>query len=466
MLTRINIHIIRWLTCAAAGVAVLSAAANVRGQATTVQLPTFGISIDAEGVLRLKSARDAGGQLRRLRQQALAAAPPGMQGRSALRMVSLRRLETALQAQLDAGNPPTPAMLHLAGLQRLQFVFLYPEENDIIIAGPAEPWMHDLAGRVVGVETGRPMLELDHLVTALRAFPPQGRPPVMVGCTIDPTQEGLARLQAFQKRVPRSVRQNQRKQVAAFVERGVRESLGMARIRVFGVPADTHFAHVLIEADYRMKLIGIGLEPAPIKLASYIQLLRPTAASNSTLQRWWFTPNYQCVRLTDDRLGMELVGQGVQLMSEAKRIAASGQLTASPGTNRASELFTLGFTRKYPELAAKSPVFAQLRNLVDMAVVAAFLQKENAYARVGWRLSALAREDAYPVRGKPTPKSVAAAANSIWKGNRLLTPAGGGVEITAQKALAPKNLLPDETAALKNHRAKVGRKKPTTWWWD
>ena len=42
-------------------------------------------------------------------------------------------------------------------------------------------------------------------------------------------------------------------------------------------------------------------------------------------------------------------------------------------------MFTDAFTKKYPEIAARSPVYAQLRNLVDMAVAAAYLQEHDAY---------------------------------------------------------------------------------------
>ena len=39
---------------------------------------------------------------------------------------------------------------------------------------------------------------------------------------------------------------------------GLRTSLGMQNIRIGGVRPNTHFAQVLLECDYRMKLIGIG----------------------------------------------------------------------------------------------------------------------------------------------------------------------------------------------------------------
>ena len=217
---------------------------------------------------------------------------------------------------------------------------------------------------MVGLTTGRPVLELADLLVALRAYPPGEPRGMFIGCTIDPTAEGLSRLQQFQRQIPREIPEDQRGVVAEQVAQGVRESLGMAKIRVFGVPAETHFAAVLIEADYRMKLIGLGLERPPVKIASMLEL--SGSASMGTLQRWWFTPNYSCVKTTDDRLSLELVGQGVQLLSESKLVGPDGQLAAAAAPNKASEAFAAGFTRQYPALSVVSPVYAQMRNLIDM----------------------------------------------------------------------------------------------------
>ena len=43
---------------------------------------------------------------------------------------------------------PLGALGSLAGLQRLQYVFFYPQQNDIVIAGPAEGWLEDAAGHL------------------------------------------------------------------------------------------------------------------------------------------------------------------------------------------------------------------------------------------------------------------------------------------------------------------------------
>jgi hypothetical protein len=97
---------------------------------------------------------------------------------------------------------------------------------------------------------------------------------------------------------------------------GLKESLGPQTISIRGIPATTHFAQVLVDADYRMKLIGIGLERPPVRgFQSWIDRVNPAAVSRNALQRWFFVPNYECVRVTDDEMGMELVGEGVKLVS-------------------------------------------------------------------------------------------------------------------------------------------------------
>ena len=110
--------------------------------ATVVQLPTFGVAVDADGVLTVKEVRDPGGRLLAAR---IAAArgklPADVAAPSKLRFVSLNRLEAATEKRIDAGKPVDDVMQNLAGLQRVQFVMCLPDRRDVILAGPAEGWV-------------------------------------------------------------------------------------------------------------------------------------------------------------------------------------------------------------------------------------------------------------------------------------------------------------------------------------
>ena len=151
-----------------------------------------GITVDARGVLR-RLSRDRSGQLKRKRYK-LAQRSLGTVARkwSPLRVVSLNRLEAAIKERRKNGLRVTDMQLCLGGLTRLQYVFFLPDSNDIAIAGPAEPYYQDVEGEIRGMKSDRPVLLLQDLAIALRAFAPSQAPTGIVGCSIDPTQEGLA----------------------------------------------------------------------------------------------------------------------------------------------------------------------------------------------------------------------------------------------------------------------------------
>lgn len=416
-----------------------------------------GVMVDAQGVLRRQTFTDPGGQLLRQRLAAAKASlNPEVAPFSKMRMISLNRLEEAL-AQRE--GVPTEEMRYLAGLLRVRYVFYYPETKDIVIAGPAEGWVTDASGRVVGMSSGRPVVQLQDLVVALRAFSPNKSASKVVGCSIDPTEEGLASMQEY-------LRRNTPFNTRYFVE-GLRSSLGLQMVTIDGIPAGTHFAQVMVEADYRMKLIGIGLEQPPIRLPSYVARANPSQVGRNAMQRWFFTPDYECVRVSEDGLAMALVGDGVQLLGESEMVTSGGQRRATSSSNRASQAFVNDFTKKYPELAARSPVYAELRNLVDLLVASAFIQQEDYYGQSGWTMEFLGDESLFSVETYTAPKMVETAVNAVWKGRQLMTPIGGGVTIDATEALDRDNLLRDEKGAVAKRRNKAMlHLADGQWWWN
>jgi len=424
-----------------------------------------GVIVDADGVLRRQVFEDPNGALTLQRiLAAKAKLDKKVAAASDLRMVSLNRLEAAIRARLDKNSGPTDDMLYLAGLTKLSYVFFYPETKDIVLAGPAEGWAVDLSGRVRGIGSGRPVLELQDLLVALRAYPPGNKNNPVILCSIDPTAEGLKNMQNFLRGIGSTATPDDTEMIV----NGLRTSLGMQNIRVGGISAKTHFAQVLIEADYRMKLIGIGLEKPAVKMASYVDKANPAMISRQALQRWYFMPDYKCVRVTPDEFGMELVGDGVKLVGEDQVVGGDGNRKVSGMSNKASQTFVNGFTQKYSELSARTPVFAQLRNVIDMAIAAAFIQQHDYYAKAGWTAETLRSEKDVPVETYNTPLQVETVVASIWKGNRLMTPVGGGVTMQARMALESANLLADEEGKVEQLRGgtTLAGLAQGQWWWD
>jgi hypothetical protein len=422
-----------------------------------------GVMVSPEGVLRVKTVTDRGGALTRTRiAEAKARLEGDLAKASERRKISLNRLEAAIAAKLAKGESPNDEMKYLAGLTQIEYVFFYPDTNDIVIAGPAEGFFLDPAGRVLGVNSGKAILELQDLVAALLAFPPAGKQTNVISVSIDPRQEGLQAMQAWLAQIRPGPGD------ADAIVAGLKEKLGLHNVTVQGISDKTHFAQVMVEADYRMKLIGIGIEPPPVKMATYIGRASPTEVARNAMQRWFFTPNYDCVRVADDELAMQLEGQGVQLVGANELVQGDGTRAAAGGENPASKAFCASFTANYPQIAAKNAVYAQLKNLIDMAIAAAFIQKQDYYGQAGWKMQVLGDEDKFPIETYEAPKTVETACTAVWKGNRLMTPVGGGVRIEPLEAIQPSRLLKDEQGAVKDARANVSLDKigAGQWWWD
>ena len=151
-----------------------------------------GIMVDADGAVRQPTATERQEILAQLRAQP-EQVPPELKLNTKFRKVSLRALEAALADAANSGGDLPDGVLYLAGLQRIQFILVYPEQNDIVLAGPGEGWKFDQDGNAVGVTTGLPAVRLDDLLVALRtveAAKTQG-----ISVSIDPTAEGRQRFE-------------------------------------------------------------------------------------------------------------------------------------------------------------------------------------------------------------------------------------------------------------------------------
>lgn len=446
-------------------VACVSLLAALLAAPAVAQGISAGVQVDAEGVLRTQSVADAG-LSREQRKAAVEALPGDLRRPVPLRKVALSRLEKTLAKHAADGRGIPDELEKLAGLTRVQYVFVYPGEGDtpgeVVLAGPAEPWITDAAGRVVGVESGSPTVLLPDLATALRTFAPGHPQDRLVGCSIDPTKEGLAAMQAFLKQTGRVNPQGGADQIVA----GMKEALGPQTVTVQGVPATSHVAQVLVEADYRMKLIGIGLERPPVKMPTWIELASGGAVAANGLQRWFFVPDYECVRISEDDLAIELVGRGVKLCGADEVVRPDGTRLSATRADKASKTFTEAFTREYAAIAAKSPVYAQLRTVIDLMVAAAYMQEHDAYGKAGWTPAMLLDEQAYGVERLPAPTKADTAIHAVWRGTRLLTPIGGGVTAHPRLALDPPNLLMDEKGEVQAAHAAARDLPADAWYWD
>ena len=420
-----------------------------------------GIKIDAEGVVSLTVAADGTMTLDKKRREALSKKhlSQDVNQKTKQRFVSLVELEKRLVEVLAQSQPIPDELFYLAGLQRLEHVFVFPDEQDLVIAGPAEGFVPDVVGRMIGVESGRPTLRLDDLVIALRTVAKS--PSQQLGCSIDPLPSRIAELKKFiREAAPGTIDEVE----ARFNQ--MDDILGLQDVRIDGVPTDSHFATMLVEADYRMKRIAIGAEDPAIKgLKSNLTML---GSGGNVMQRWWFVPFYDAIYRSQDGLAFQFVGQRAQLLAEDEVTDAAGNRSSAATTRKSTHGFAKQFTDKFPQLADKSPVFAELQNLIDWAVFTALLQKEHIPERIDWKRDLLLDQSrlAYPTFD--TPRKIPSLVSYKRTGN-LVGGLVGGVIVSPLHALDKALVDSRDSTALEASRSAVtiGTKSDKhLWWWE
>ena len=126
-------------------------------------------------------------------------------------------------------------------------------------------------------------------------------------------------------------------------------------------------ARLLVEADYRMKLVGMGLEDGTADVPSYLKLVsaeKGAAPPPMDVLRWWFTLKYDAVQATADRDAFEIRGPGVQVLSENEMLTALGERVHTGQSEPLNSGFAQRFTKHFGSLTEKYPVYADLKQYV------------------------------------------------------------------------------------------------------
>jgi len=441
------------------------------GGSGTIQPFPGGIYIDRDGlVVRFDVNNSAELQVIRRDQFAGMFSEHGQDVReeSSLRKVSLVRLQRELELLRVQGLDADVAMKNLAGIYKIQYVLVYPESGDIVIAGPAGQWNADADGRIVHHRTRRPTVKLDHLVELLRnAF---SNDPTL-GCSITPRANNLLKTQQYLKNAAG------KPIVAGRTEQwlsGLRDSMGRQDVEVFGVDTKTHLAKTLVEADYHMKLIGMGLQPSVPGMNSYMDNLKQAAEKTGAPQalsmlRWWFTTNYKSLHATKDGQAFEIVGSGVKVLSENELIGKLGNRVGTGKSDPLTQQFAIEFTKNFEQLSQQYPVYGELRNVFDLALITMLIKSEDLHTRVQWNLDYFLDENGYRVAQAVPPTAVESViSHRLVGGKTVLAGVSGGVLLDPRVVVAEDNIVHDSYGILEaEHKGNANLSLPkSVWWWD
>jgi len=381
-----------------------------------------GVRIDADGVLRTVTQEEQNQGLELLRRQVVA--PQGDFAQATdLRMISLKKVQELIRESEQTKKELSQELLYLGGLTRVEYVFVYPERQDIVIAGPSEPWTMGPAGSVVGAKSGRPIVHLEDLLTAFRYVSNARQTGVSV--SIDPTEQGVRQLSQVIGKIGANANPSQIVPMLA-------QAFGPQMVKLEGIPAESHMARVLLAADYRMKLYGMNLAEPPVKgLPSYLDMIRTRSTPSAQLQsRWWMACDYEAVAHSRDRLAWRVSGPGIKTLTEQEAYDSAGNVKQTSKVDVVAKKWADLFTEKLDELATKDTVFGDLRNVMDLCVIAALIKSQNLESLAACDLSIILGDASSTQTPKfDFPSSLDPQISLVQSVQGMLVSASGGVMI-------------------------------------
>lgn len=423
----------------------------------------MGVRIDAKGVLQLETRKPPSTPLAEIRKSSLAdRGNRDVRRKSSLRKVSLSRLERQLHWYRARGLPPTDAMRHVAGIHRISHVFLYPQSQEVVIAGPADEWFESSAGRHLSQSTREPTLWLDDWIEVWKNSR-QGGGSFL--CSIEPQADRLQGVVDFLAETDQTANRT------LWMDE-LRKKLGKQDIVIEGVDPASRMAHVIVEADYHMKRIGVGLEPSVFGVSSYLDLLGASKTKDaSRVLRWWFTLRDDPVTRSPDSLAFEFDHQVVQLRSENPKITDAGVQLGTGKTGNLNHRFATSFTQNIDKLAERYPLYHDLRNVMHWSLVAAFVNQAHEDGTIAWQGDYFLDPAASVGGSTSVPRSVESVVNHRrFKGGRYVVAVSGGVLVDAKTWEARTNNVKEDRygklpLAHKDH-ARPATLPPEVWWWD
>ncbi|MCR5359404.1 MAG: DUF1598 domain-containing protein [Thermoguttaceae bacterium] len=389
-----------------------------------------GFSIDADRVVRTAPTEASQKMAERVRSL-LAEIPADLDAPTPLRKISLRRLSAEVRSCLANDRPIPDSILFLGGLTGIDYVAAVPEEHDIYIAGPAEGWTVSETGEIVGKESGKPIFRLEDLLTILRSW--NTETPEVITCSIDPTPEGIAAVADLGA-------------LATDAER--EEAIGLMDVTFTGIPADSRVAAVLAAADYSLKTISLGYETVPIKnFPSYFESIKASGTANYG-QRFWISPVYNKIYHGTDSLTWKLSDMGVETLTEREHFAADGSRRAGGKKDVQAARWAANMSKRYDEVAAAVPVFAEAKNCMELALCAAVIYAKHLPEKSGLSLADLTDEAVFPASPLPAPAKVPGFSLSRQIGGKAAVSVTGGISINPWEAVQNGTALDAELDAV------------------
>jgi len=328
-----------------------------------------------------------------------AAAPKG-------RAVSLN----ALAATVRSGESADAE--RLCGLTSVLGYVIDQDSRDVVLIGKVDP--------------NQPALHVDDLAVALRNVWGQYttarghvRYYAAPGCSIDPDPKVLRELDEITNPQVNVSDEDARKE---FIDRWKEVGSSPQHVRVMGVPFDSRFAKVMVDADYYMKRlvngsVALGIDGFESLTETRSRLAKeafaagkPEAVRANSMSRFWFNPRSATF---EEKNGAILLRDcSVKLLTEEEFLSSRNVVTGMGRPDPLAAGFARQFTDKYSAIAAARPIYTQLQSLFRFVALARLLKDDpdglSSFDGVKYLLKS------HPVQCVPVSRAVNGLADALF----------------------------------------------------
>lgn len=324
------------------------------------------------------------------------------------RAISLKVLQEKVKDCMADGTCPDD-ILQLGGIKKVTGYVIDEKNKDIILIG--------------NVDDTSPPLYLEDFVIALRNTWMKyaelkgntyyySNP----GCSIDPDPMVLNTLQQvanqiFSKSNPEKVRGslNQWNNVCSQPQ----------QVRVLGIPFNTRFGKVMVEADYYMKRLVDGSVTLDIEgftgltemtlniIREDIDKSRQISVPLASLNRFWFYPGENS--FLEDKGVIYIKKSDVKLLTEEEFLTKKAEVAGTGRPNPLAQKFADNFSVRYDEIAKRKPIYTELEGLFRFVALSRIMKYKNALSEAGLNIDYLLNE--YPIQNIHVSRTLSGISN-------------------------------------------------------
>lgn len=287
--------------------------------------------------------------------------------------LSLRLLSKKAADCLSSRSSLPRELATLCGITRFESLLVDDVNQDIV-----------LVGQQIG---GGSPLHLDDLVVCMRSIWRAGTE--AVSCSLDPRRENILAIQQASAKIGTI----QSPEAGRRMIQQVKGIWGSQVIRVGGVPRDSRYAHIMIDADYHMKKVSLGAQKLS-GIDSYLDLKVSDAKERIaqgddmvppglSFNRFWFSVEKEFPIFTEDEGIVWVKACPIVLFTEKQIGASSGELYDVKEDDPVAIAYAKGFSDQFPRLAEQVAPYADLRNLYLLKAVLESMRFRQAAEKVG-----------------------------------------------------------------------------------